>query len=248
MLYIRKGTPPGEMRRAVSTIRSSPEWKAIQEGDTKAVRAEFDKLPKEIIRQSLLEDQHYLCAYCMRKLRNDGRSTIIEHWDPLSHSKERALDYENMLAVCDGGRNWKGSGQPVLCCDACKADETELLISPLNKQQMDRIVYDKDGFIRTNPKHMQLDIELNDVLCLNGIWKKGRFVADTSTGLVKGRHDAYLRYKRFITKLGKSGSCTSAKIKKKINELENERQRQEYAGVLLYFLNKKYNVLLRQGK
>ena len=152
MLYIEKKTPPGELIRQVSKIKSSPEWKTVKDGNTNAIRDAFEALPKETIRKSLLEEQHYLCAYCMRRIQNDGQKTSIEHWYPLSKDKERALDYGNMLAVCDGGKNWTGKGKKLLCCDAYKADEDELSISPLNKQQMDKIAYEKDGFIKTYPK------------------------------------------------------------------------------------------------
>ena len=111
MLYIEKKTPPREMVRKVSEIKSSPGWKAIKNGNTSAIRSEFDNLPKDTIRESLLKEQHYLCAYCMRKIQNNGQSTSIEHWFPLSKNKDQALDYGNMLAVCDGGENWKGSGK-----------------------------------------------------------------------------------------------------------------------------------------
>ena len=47
MLYIEKKTPPREMVREVSEIKSDPGWKAIKDGNTKAIRDEFDKLPKE---------------------------------------------------------------------------------------------------------------------------------------------------------------------------------------------------------
>ena len=93
MIYIKKGPPPRQMAHMVSEIKSSQEWKKIKAGDTKAIREKFDQLPKEVIRERLLEEQHYLCAYCMRRIKNDGRNTTIEHWYPLSKDKERALDY-----------------------------------------------------------------------------------------------------------------------------------------------------------
>ena len=68
MIYIKKSRPPQQMARMVSEIKSSQEWKRINAGDTKAVRGKFDQLPKEVIRESLLKEQHYLCAYCMRKI------------------------------------------------------------------------------------------------------------------------------------------------------------------------------------
>ena len=247
MLYIEKKTPPREMVREVSKIKSDPGWKAIKDGNTNAIRNAFNSLSKEPIRESLLEEQHYLCAYCMRKIQNNGRSTSIEHWYPLSKDKELALDYGNMLAVCDGGEKWKGSGKKVLCCDACKADEKDLNISPLNKQQMDKIAYGKDGFIKTDPYDEKMEKDIRDILRLNGLWKKEKFIADTSTELIKGRKDTYLQYERIVKKLGKAGKCTSSAIKKIIDEIQNVEQRPEYAGVLLYFFNKKYQSLVKRG-
>lgn len=247
MLYIEKGSPPGEMLRRISEIKSSPKWKIMESENTKAIREAFDSLPKEAIRESLLKEQHYLCAYCMRRITNDGRRTTIEHWYPLSKDKERALDYKNMLAVCDGGRNYRGTGRKVLCCDACKADDRELKISPFNRQLMDMIAYDKNGYIKMEPRNVNLDKELTYKLGLNGLWKNDKFVADTATGLVKGRRDAYQQYRRFIERLPKKEKWTSARLKKKMDEITKAEQRMEFAGVYLYFLNKKYQSLLRRG-
>lgn len=247
MIYIKKSRPPQQMARMVSEIKSSQEWKRINAGDTKAVRGKFDQLPKEVIRESLLKEQHYLCAYCMRRIKNDGRGTTIEHWYPLSEDKEKALDYRNMLAVCDGGRSWKGKRRKVLCCDAGKGNESKLTVSPMDCQQMKKIIYDKEGFIRTSPRDEDMEKDIKNVLRLNGMWKNGQFIADTSTELVKGRKDAYLRYKKAVKKLGDKKMCTSAKIKKIIREIEMEEQRPEFAGVLLYFFNKKYHELVKRG-
>lgn len=35
---------------------------------------------KEELRQALLRDQGYLCAYCMRRIENNRESMKIEHW------------------------------------------------------------------------------------------------------------------------------------------------------------------------
>lgn len=59
----------------------------------------------------------------------------------------------------------------ILCCDAYKADEYELTISPLNKSQMDKITYDKQGFIKTNPVDDAINTDLTEKLQLNGLWK-----------------------------------------------------------------------------
>lgn len=247
MLYIKKGFPPAQMIREVIQIKSTPEWKKIKEGDTKAIRAKFDELSKEPIRESLLKEQGEICAYCMRRIKNSGKTTTIEHLIPLSRDKEKALDYRNMLAVCDGGTNSTLPGRKILCCDAKKEDEEALTLSPFNEYQMDKIAYDTQGFIKTNPEDIDMERDLNEVLGLNGLWKNERFIADTATNLVKGRQNAYERYRRYVRKLNKKGKCTSARIKKKIDEIEQEEQKREYAGVLLYFLKKKYHSLIKRG-
>lgn len=47
MLYIEKGRAPERVLAKVNDIKRSPEWKSIQEGDTNAIRLQFDMLPKE---------------------------------------------------------------------------------------------------------------------------------------------------------------------------------------------------------
>lgn len=65
MLYIKKGFPTAQMIREVIQIKSTPEWKNIKEGDTKAIRAKFDELSKEPIRESLLKEQErYVLIVC----------------------------------------------------------------------------------------------------------------------------------------------------------------------------------------
>lgn len=253
MLYIKKMAAPKEMQRKVSEIKSSSEWHNIKKEDTKAIRQQFDLLPKDSIRKQMLKEQRYLCAYCMKKIANDGRKTTIEHWYPISKDKNRALDYRNMLAVCDGGRRWqKGKEENdkkrVLSCDAKKGDYGELKINPFNKQQMNLIAYNRNGQIYILSGDQRLEYDINVVLGLNGLLnEKGELIADTSTELVRGRRDCYQQYNYFIRKLDKQGKCTSEHIKKRMEEIEQAERQPEYAGVLLYFLKKKYNQLLKRN-
>lgn len=244
MLYIKKTNPPAEFIRKVSEIKSTPEWKnAKKTGD---IRSMFDQLPKASLRESLLKEQHYLCAYCMRRISNDEKRTTIEHWKSLSEHKEQALDYQNMLAVCDGGRSFSGEIRKILSCDAAK-EEHNMDITPLNRVQMDKISYKSNGFIETEPKDPQMEHDIQDILLLNGIWKNGEFLYDTSTELVKGRKNAYEILQRILKRMDKEGKCTSVRLIKLIQKIENEEERMEFAGVLLYFLKKKYKVLVKRG-
>ena len=97
MIYIKKQKPEKEVLDKIAEIKNSLEWKQSRDSDTKSIRQCFDKLPKEQIRKNLLQEQHYLCAYCMKRIDDNPLYTTIEHWLPLSKNKDRALDYSNMV-------------------------------------------------------------------------------------------------------------------------------------------------------
>lgn len=246
MLYIEKEGLTDDVNRKLIEIRKSEDWKTIKNDDTKAIRRVFeDKFPKDEVKEILIHEQHGLCAYCMRKINKDAHSRV-EHLIPLSKDKNRAIDYNNMLAVCDGGEKVKGSQDHILCCDAYKG-EREITLSPLNKVQMEKIAYDKDGKIYTNPTDEKMEYDINEVLRLNGIQKKDGSVRDTSTELLKGRRDTYTRARKMLEKLNAKGKCNSTNIKKLIDDLYNSEEREEYVGVKLYYFKKKYNALIRRG-
>lgn len=248
MMYIDKQSSDKEFLDKVAKIKNSTEWKQAKENDTKVIRQCFDSLPKECIRKNLLQEQRYLCAYCMKRINDNPFDVAIEHWFPLSKDKEKALDYNNMIGVCKGGASVKVTGREKreLCCDAYKGDE-EITISPLNRDHMERIKYTKDGKIYTSDPI--LDEDIKERLRLNGIFdSNGNFKCDTSTGLVKGRRDAYQKSVTIIKVLNKKGKLTSASIKKQIEKIENEEKLEEFAGVIVFFLEKKYKMLKGQGK
>ncbi|HUW07262.1 MAG TPA: hypothetical protein VMW01_13475 [Williamwhitmania sp.] len=61
---------------------------------------------KDAIRQSLLEEQGYICAYCMQRIQNDRTKMKVEHWQSQSKTPALQLDYKNMLAVCLGNQSY----------------------------------------------------------------------------------------------------------------------------------------------
>lgn len=250
MIYIKKEKPLPSIIDRVNEIKRSREWKDTSQDNTRAIREQFDRLPKEEIRKCLLKEQRYLCAYCMRRIGNDGLHTTIEHLKPLSKDKEKALEYSNMLGVCDGGRRRivPDGNRRILCCDAYKGNETEMTLNPMNRQQMELIKYRKNGEIYTDPENSKLEEDINSILRLNGVLNEnGDLIADTSTQLLKGRRDAYDQCRAFFARLDHTGKCNSNMIKKRIDEIENREKLPEYAGVTLFFLKKKYRELLRRG-
>lgn len=246
MLYIEKEGLPNDVSRKIIELSKNDQWKNISEDDTEAIRRIFDNdFPKNDVKRVLLHEQHGICAYCMRRIRMD-RHSRVEHLLPLSKNKQKAIDYDNMLAVCDGGEQIAGGQEHILCCDAHKK-ETEIELSPLDKVQMDKIAYDKEGRIYTEPRDEAMERDINEILLLNGIQKKDGTVRDTSTELLKGRRDAYDRARKMLDSLNAKGKCTSAVIKKLMEELYHSDEREEYVGVKLYYFRKKYNSLIRRG-
>lgn len=244
MIYISKEGLPGAVKGQIISIQKSDKWKRIPGHDTKAIRSIFDnEFPKAEVKRILIHEQHGLCAYCMRRIRDDGHSRV-EHFVPLSKDKNKAIDYENMLGVCDGTEQIIGHTENVLCCDARKGEE-EIHTNPLDKIQMDKVAYDKKGRIFTNPADEDMERDINEVLLLNGEIKTGKEEFDPSTELIRGRRDAYLRANAMLDGLGRK--CSSAAVKRIIDSIQREEVWDEYAGVILFRLNKKYRSLVRRG-
>ena len=233
MLYIRKSQPSKETVNEINRVRR--EQKALLDRrDQQSARKAFECLDKTIIRKNLIKEQHGLCGYCMRRI-DDDESTTIEHLESINKNVDGALDYDNMLGVCDGGRttakdDWP-DGHHILCCDAAKCNR-EITISPYNKKHMDKIRYHEDGTICTYPKDEALERDINDVLHLNG--ENG---LDTSTRLLHGRREAYRAYVEEMKRQGKN--LSRAYIEKRIRAIESKETYPEFAGVILYLLKKK---------
>ncbi len=237
MLYIEKEPVTSPVAQELSRIKRDNSWESLDYTDTHQIRAIFDALDKKTIRQQLIREQRGLCAYCMRRIK-DNENTTIEHLIPISKDGKQALNYENMMACCDGGRRSQATNR-VLCCDASKKEQ-EIGISPYNREQMKRIRYDRHGFLHISPEDSDLERDINEVLKLNGEQNaQGQFLHDTSTRLVYGRKQAYEKYYGFIKGLSKTGKPIPQAVRKKIEEMNEAPVKDEFAGVLLFFLNRK---------
>lgn len=88
--------------------------------------------PKNALRKRLLEDQGYICCYCGQRIDDDN--TKIEHIKPQKYFPELSLDFNNMLASCDGGEKDRNGGAKKnihgIHCDAKKGNRS-IPVSPL---------------------------------------------------------------------------------------------------------------------
>lgn len=88
------------------------------------LNATYEDSPKETLKQNLLQEQKFLCAYCMSRITEKTMS--VEHCKCRSSYPDLELSYQNLLAVCDGNE-----GQPPYKqhCDTRKGN-TDLAYNP----------------------------------------------------------------------------------------------------------------------
>lgn len=143
--------------------------KAMDEGlsPTKAYALLKNPL-KEQVRDSLVEEQGQICAYCMCRIpRQDVDPVItpiiIEHMAARSPGDGRnigqGLDYHNFVAVCHGNRGAHGSRMlSDLTCDGHKGNSEFRKINPCKPETLKSIIYTLDGKIDAIDSDVQFDL------------------------------------------------------------------------------------------
>lgn len=187
----------------------------------KTINASFDSLPKEVkdkIRTSLLEEQGYICAYCMKKLKDDSSQVKIEHY--VARTEENELDYKNLLAVCKGNEGEPFENQT---CDTRKGSQ-EIKINPQENRDILTISYTNDGRIKSTNKDYQKDFDVT--LNLN-----------STLGLVSLRKSALDSLKRKLYE--RRTHLTRETIEKIYNKYLEANVKESYIGILLWYLQKK---------
>ncbi len=101
---------------------------------------------KAKVRTSLLTEQGFICAYCCSEIKDDSKSTVIEHFIPQSIDEKVAIDYNNLFACCDGTKTDGKSKTQIYCCDESKKDQFR---DPKNPtiQLIKPTATDENGFI-----------------------------------------------------------------------------------------------------
>lgn len=181
---------------------------------------------KDDIRDALLRDQGYLCAYCMKRI--DKSNMKIEHYKPQSKYGDLDLDYRNMLGVCD--RNSKvGDNKKEQICDTHKGNY-EIVVNPLEQSSIDLIKYKNDGTIYSDDEVINKD--LNETLNLNC----------DAVFLKSNRKEALDSLKKFISKKSPDKTCSNdllIKIKRMYEAFDADGKRKPFSGIILYYLNKR---------
>lgn len=267
MLYIEKRECPSSILADINRVRESDEWLNILDPSDQSLSDEarsqassqlrncFNSLNKDPIRNALLAEQHYLCAYCMLPIENNPLHTSIEHWYPLSKSKEGTLDYQNFLATCKGGSDISGltRSQRMLCCDASKGNNDRITLDPRNKEMLSGITYSSDGIVdyQETPPFDRLSIQndIDKVLQLNGKLDEERFCTqDTSTQLVKQRKDVYQNTEQICLDCLTLGTLTTEWLNDRIQKCLSQEHRERFAGVSVFVYETYLKILQKSNR
>jgi len=131
---------------------------------------DYQSIPELV--DALLEEQGYICAYCMRRIphkdrlyKKDGINYVltdedhrVEHIQSRENHDDKKLDYSNMVICCPGHI---GSEEH---CDRLKGSK-DISFTPLDANFIATLSYKMDGEIVSSNE--QYNKEINDVLNLN---------------------------------------------------------------------------------
>lgn len=173
------------------------------------------------LRKQLLEEQGYICCYCMSPI--SCKNSKIEHYKPQTKYRSLQIDYQNLFVSCQGGEGLRKKEQ---FCDTYKGED-ELHSIDLLQSIEHSIGYqnEKRRYICIVSDNSQIDSEINSVLNLNAkILKENR----------------YQEYNRVKQKLQQQNfSAKSIKETIKYYSQKHNGKYEPYAPMIIYFLTKK---------
>lgn len=209
--------------------------------------ANFDGSPKEVVRNSLIEEQRGVCAYCLSRISNEWVpdlkkfKTEIEHYLSQDSRPDLSMTYTNMLGVCNGN---DGQGEHKLHCDKSKdlrknKARLPLTLNPLDRNCEDFTFYTRQGFIDSDTPEKKKDIEvlnLNEQTLVNN--RKAVIEA-----VYKKLIDEHKRQTGHQT-----GNWKSRLIRQELRNWSDpiRNQYREFCQTAIYFLNKELAKVDRQ--
>lgn len=216
MRFIRKGEEPE------SLTQYKKESNAYFDG--------YDK--KDDVRERLMEEQGFLCGYCMRRIKNID-DVKIEHLIPQSVLKEepyRALDYRIMLGVCYGNEK-KGRGKKCLTCDAHRGND-DLAVNPFDENMIGQIEYDSEGYITSDNDDIRKSLQETLNLNYNG----------PDAYLPQNRQAALQACKEKLRSIQKERLWTRKNLERILKTYENKDGKGRYipySGIVIWYIKKR---------
>lgn len=176
---------------------------------------------KRKIREKLLIEQGFLCAYCMGRITESTMK--IEHWACQHSNSELQLEYSNLLGCCKGH---EGSPPSEQTCDTKKGGNG-IKYSPANIEHRlnTKIQYSKAGKIYSTDD--EFNRQIDEILNLN----KPR--------IVRNRLASMQEIQNILNK--KEGKRSKSDIRKLLNKIleRNNGMYTPYYGVIAFYLENK---------
>lgn len=158
MKFIKKGREPSQLRDFKRKNRDLPEllrYDAL-DGDT-----------KQALRQKMLKEQGYLCAYTMAGIaRDDDNDCHIERIRPQSENEANELDYSNLLMCAGSGQDREDSEWGAGSKRNASVHESNF-VSPLNPDCEHRLRYGTSGRVAPVSEADKAARRTIDLLALN---------------------------------------------------------------------------------
>jgi len=150
MKYILKKESPEEFEIWKSRLNPKTwKWQDLKGKRAKDLPHGICDYSKEELRQALLEEQHYTCAYCECSIPYNTTYLRIDHVEPRNGdiNKDRIFDYLNLVLSCKGYYLENELGLPaILTCDQAKANKP-IPISPLQVDCSSNFLFTESGHI-----------------------------------------------------------------------------------------------------
>lgn len=175
MIPIIKGKEPAAFAQVKVDLRNTP--------DAPVSYSSLHGDQRRELLEPLLEEQGYLCAYCMCRIGTADNPGTIEHLVPQHPDSELgddalSLSYANMVAVCDGREG--------LTCDKHRGN-TPMKVDPTRPHTLESIKYLRDGTIGADDEAVRRDLQ--ETLGLN----------DSHTYLRPSRSAAMAALERYVS-------------------------------------------------
>jgi uncharacterized protein (TIGR02646 family) len=126
-------------------------------------RESFNALEKSKLRAVLYGEQHHLCVYCERRVK-EANTPPIEHWRPVKHAPHHALSWDNLYLSCPT----EGT------CDDAKNEQQLALPWPTEKPYERAVGFTSGGeiYVRTDAPltpadHQALEFAICKIVKLN---------------------------------------------------------------------------------
>ncbi len=186
---------------------------------------DYQAIPE--LRESLLKEQGYICAYCMRRIpvkdSNSNETSRIDHILSRTNHDNLKLNYQNMVICCPGAIN-----NDKFHCDKSKGEED--LIFNFDEVFISTISYgSKDGLIKSS--NTTANTQMLNLLNLNHPLLK------------KNRRKALEGVVQSLTNLSKkNGNWKKSEIQEHIKNWDSKDHNnmfKPYCGIVIWYLSKK---------